>query len=487
MQSTLMLENDNIWQEKFNEESLDSEAWLTPNANLFDSITHSIEIANKKKKRKWIILFFIIGLMPLLLLLLPSNPNRSGAINSTDDLITELDSPSVDKEKQEFVNNSETSIIADLKNIEPVTINDNSKITNSTPPNSNNSNGVNDKVQKNENLIIGIDNNQENLEDTNESYSNNEHQISHELSLNKRTKSNPSSELRVLKQLLPIKRIDFLPLPVVQIPLINLPDNKTIGVAPTPFKRKKVQVGFTSEFWNFNLNNNYVTALNPADFNHGNGIGYSAFINFSQSITKKLYFNYGVALQQITFESGHNSSIAYDLSNEAENGMSNQFDLTMASPLGFLNSEVLIQRQSIANDAITDLAIDLNNEHSLTTIDLFVGLNYKVLNYRKLSLGLGIKGGINQLLRINNKLASVNTNHSNFLSESTIITKDQNSIKNLTPYFGSSMNLEFNIDDNNGIGITASLSNSLNPIYQEGDFSTNVIRHNIGMYWSTSF
>ncbi|MBT8232702.1 MAG: hypothetical protein KJN84_08745, partial [Bacteroidia bacterium] len=145
MQSILMLDNDNIWQEKFNEESLDNEAWLAPSPDLFDSITNTIDSAEKKKKRKWIILFFIIGLIPLSLLFLPSNPNNSGSIINTYDLITELDSPSVDKEKQELGNNSETSIIAVLKNIQPVSTNDNSKIANSTPPSSNNLNDINDK------------------------------------------------------------------------------------------------------------------------------------------------------------------------------------------------------------------------------------------------------------------------------------------------------------------------------------------------------
>ena len=55
-----MRDPDKIWEEKFNDHSLDDESWLDPAMDVFQNI--SAEIYGLKKKRKW---FFILLFMIL--------------------------------------------------------------------------------------------------------------------------------------------------------------------------------------------------------------------------------------------------------------------------------------------------------------------------------------------------------------------------------------------------------------------------------------
>lgn len=247
----------------------------------------------------------------------------------------------------------------------------------------------------------------------------------------------------------------------------------------------RIKFSSGSSNWKFSLNNNYLTSLNPADFRFSKGMGLFVELSVEKMLSQRLSVGVSGLIESSSFNSGHNSIIDYNINNETEHQM-NKFDVIMASPLGFLESNIVVARST---DAIehTDLTIDLNNSHSTTNIDFGFYAQIEILQYRNFSLSNQSGIGFNYLSDITNSLDHFSTSETGFISHSSEILKNQSHLNLLRSYINIGFNLEYKYSRSICLGVNHQFRQDFNPIYSDGDFSTLISRQLSGFYVKKSF
>ena len=247
----------------------------------------------------------------------------------------------------------------------------------------------------------------------------------------------------------------------------------------------RIKFSSGSSNWNFSLNNNYLTSLDPADFRFSKGLGYFVELSIEKMLSQRLSVGVSGLIESSSFNSGHNSIIDYNINNETEHQM-NQFDVIMASPLGFLESNIVVARSTDANEH-TDLIIDLNNSHSITNIDFGFYAQIEILQYRNFSLSNQSGIGFNYLSNITNSLDHFSTSETGFISHSSEILNNQSHLNLLRSYINIGINLEYKFSRSICFGVNHQFRQDFNPIYSDGDFSTLISRQLSGFYVKKSF
>ena len=247
--------------------------------------------------------------------------------------------------------------------------------------------------------------------------------------------------------------------------------------------RIKFSSGYSN--WNFSLNNNYLTSLDPADFRFSKGMGLFVELSVEKMLSQRLSVGVSGLIESSSFNSGHNSIIDYNINNETEHQM-NKFDVIMASPLGFLESNIVVARSTDANEH-TNLTIDLNNSHSTTNIDFGLYAQIEILQYRNFSLSNQSGIGFNYLSNITNYLDHFSTSETGFISHSSEILKNQSHLNLLRSYINIGINLEYKFSRSICLGVNHQFRQDFNPIYSDGDFSTLISRQLSGFYVKKSF
>ena len=247
----------------------------------------------------------------------------------------------------------------------------------------------------------------------------------------------------------------------------------------------RIKFSSGSSNWNFSLNNNYLTSLNPADFRFSKGMGLFVELSVEKMLSQRLSVGVSGLIESSSFNSGHNSIIDYNINNETEHQM-NKFDVIMASPLGFLESNIVVARSTDANEH-TDLTIDLNNSHSTTNIDFGLYAQIEILQYRNFSLSNQSGIGFNYLSDITNSLDHFSTSETGFISHSSEILKNQSHLNLLRSYINIGINLEYKYSRSICLGVNHQFRQDFNPIYSDGDFSTLISRQLSGFYVKKSF
>ncbi len=246
-----------------------------------------------------------------------------------------------------------------------------------------------------------------------------------------------------------------------------------------------IEAALGMSFWQFKLNNNYQTALQPADFTHTNGKGLAATFGLSKSISRPFSLNSSLTIERISFESGHNSSITYNPTSEAE--QSNSFDLTMASPLGFIESNIVVEREAGELNEATDLVVDLNNSHQVSNVDLNLSLQSNLYQTNKFEMLVDLGLGVNYLFAIQNDLYEFNLSKDNFKPGTTSITADQNELSKTRPYFMLGAGVTYDWTKGNGLVLRYQFKQDFNSVYQSGDFGTLLRRHTVFLGVRKSF
>ncbi len=235
--------------------------------------------------------------------------------------------------------------------------------------------------------------------------------------------------------------------------------------------------GFAYTFWNFTLNQNYLAALSPADFSYQQGRGYQMHVAYDKKIAHRLSWVTSLSLEKITYESGHNSSVNYELANEDLN-LQNRFSLNMASPLGFLGSEVTVQRlnQDLTQNQ-NDLVLDLHNSHKNYNVDINSAIAFNFIDRNRFKAAFQMGLGFNHLFGLQNELTQVNITETDFKSVSTSITSNQENIFASRPYANIGMRLNKSINRNFALTLEYGYKKDLRAIYSNADFSTRLSRH----------
>ncbi len=258
-----------------------------------------------------------------------------------------------------------------------------------------------------------------------------------------------------------------------------------------PIELKSIERPFTQQLafgvgvsqGTFRLNQLYSDFLDPADFSHGQTKGMYGFVEYAKNLGKNWLIKTSVSYERSSFDSGHNSEISYCKNCEDENVSSNSIDLVMASPVGLLSSNLVVNRmESFAGDNI-DLTVNLNNRHTISfvNLDLAVGRDIIANPRQRLQLFSGI--GVNYFSKIENELHSFFVDHDDFSSGNAGISSDQMSINEFLYTLNFGLNYSRTLKENTSLSISGEYRSALNPIFNELDFSSdyNRLRLSLGI------
>ncbi len=264
-----------------------------------------------------------------------------------------------------------------------------------------------------------------------------------------------------------------IPLVNTQTEKLHKPNNALIFSAGT-------------SFWDINMNDNYLSALEPANFDATNGSGYYLSLGYKKYLSSRFFTQADISFEHVEFLSGHNSVVEYSLANE--NGLQqNNFDVTMATPLGFLESNIEIERRGTDVADTESLTIDLHNSHRIGSINGLVQIGYDLLKFEKWNASIIGGIGYNYFLYTNNTLDRFDITNGNFESLSSVVLTDQESINSLRPYFSISSSIEYLLTSKSSLFLRYSFSQDLKNTYQFEDFSTRIARQNIGIGFQLRF
>lgn len=464
-------------QETFNPPpSLEGEDWLMPSNDVFDAIEDVVYADEKSKKRRfpfWLLLVPVFLIGSLLSVMISNGDKDASKRNFTNTEVMQNDKTS---NSNALIQNDESSTSIDYE-----TKTKSSLISSAF---------VNDKSSKSINnyeegkVYSGTLLNKSNNQLSNKALFNHDSEI-----FSTKLFSGLISEDEDLLEDIFNSRITFenpslLPLKTSTVihqntfgPIENLAE---IDLLPNEKNDWFVKFSAGVSNWNFDLSENYLVALQPADFTYDNGNGYFIDLGIEKSITNKLNLGLLVSMDRNQFDSGHNSVINYDLSTE-DNDNTKGFDLTMASPLGFLESNIVVARTVDASNN-TNLTIDLANQHSVTNIDLGLYVDVQLYDAEGFSVSSQLGGGLDYLVHVTNTLDHFSTSEFGFNSKSSSIVSNQSDLTRLRPFVNLGFSLGYDFNHTTTIGINYQLRRDLNSIYQSGDFSTLVQRQLSGLY-----
>ncbi len=470
------------YKELFNDPNLGNEDWLEPRPELLGSI--KAELYPVKKDRRVLYIFLILGILTALFIsyfvFSSENSNSVGELNNT-----KLEETSISENLE--VSKSIVPIVEET--IEASEINTSKKESTAKSPISNfKQDKINNEITKSP-----IKKNKLNSESyipvlsSSKQRPNNFNNTS--LKENKAQNILTTEELdqNVLKFISPLTYLKTINPKFLEYTF----DNPNLNLAVKNFdssiklenKNSKawgLEVGSGYMITDFILNSNYLAALNPADYTQEPGTGQYVQLGIYKNLNDRLSLKLDASYSRTVFNSGHNSQVIYSLSDENLD-QSIRYDMPMATPLGFINSEIVIERASGNIEDQTDIVVDLQNQHKLNMIDLTAGADFSLINRNKLQLNVLSSYGITYLVNVENEFRSFTPTVSGFNSGASQITADQENINSLLPVFDLGVNAKYEIREGARIGIKYVFRSNLNPIFELNDFNSSMKRNQIGI------
>lgn len=238
-------------------------------------------------------------------------------------------------------------------------------------------------------------------------------------------------------------------------------------------------------YWQFKLNDTYRSALAPADFQSSNGVGFRTFVGLNKQLGGRFSLKANLAYENIGFSSGHNSSLDYDRTAETDTDHSNTKMVGMATPIGFIESDLVINRNS--ESAGSELLIDIKNQHRIQSLDLVLTLDYELPEFLGFTPMLSAGAGVQYINKISNELKSFTPQQSDFSAGKGEIVADQKSLQRWSPTMTTGLRLEKRINKNISFGLNGNYLFNLSALQKMDGFSTNLNRFNGGIYLRRNF
>jgi len=242
--------------------------------------------------------------------------------------------------------------------------------------------------------------------------------------------------------------------------------------------------GFSS--WDYILNNNLKSVLQPAEFTYTNSIGYFVAIEAKKALNKKFSIIGNLGFESVRSKSGHNATINYDPVNENIENISS-YDLKMASTLGFIDANLEIQRQNDISLDATPVVIDLNNQHQISSIDLSAYLSANLFSISNTSASVRLGLGLAQIIRIKNELTSFSTSLPLLNPHNSKIIANQNELNRTRSFIAFGAGLTHQLNTTNNLFLNYTFKSDFNALYQSGELSTFLNKHNVGLGYQMRF
>lgn len=240
-----------------------------------------------------------------------------------------------------------------------------------------------------------------------------------------------------------------------------------------PIKRSTWQYGMDIGYAYGRIihNNEYKLAVEPAAYRNSNYSSLEWDFSLTKSINTKLSIYGTIGYSSATFTSGHNANVNYDLDQEVD--MSNTLDIDMATPLGFINSEIIIRRDELDLSG-GNMLMDLHNEHQLNDLYADLGIKYNIISYK--NIGLSLLGGLGHryTLNINNTLGRIDLSESGYSYQSTVSNDLPQYLNRNRWYSQCGTSLDWNIGRQSLLNVKAGYRYQWNNIYQQDGFSVRM-------------
>lgn len=419
-----MVKWSKAWERRFNKPNLIEQDWLEPSDQLFENIQNELESSRKNRKSLYwfflTILLFVTATTSFYILGsdkkkselsnndYPIANNISGAHNNQDKAILNLE-----QSKDEVESSTKANSVSSLT--EPLTLkNKNSSVNYSSAQ----------LLQKRNTLF-----NQDQVINDNNINARPE-QVLKIADLKETNGSDNSLDLLNIESIATLGLVPF-DKRVYEYSLINT----TLPGSLKPLKdisslSYQVFAGLIRS--QHSLNSNYEFALAPADFYAEDRFGYQFGFGLNKQFTDRVGLTVRASYQVQRFTSGHNSKVIYNTALE-NNDLSQNYDLTLATPLGFVQSDFVLSRSESYTDSATSLDAIFGSSHTIQSIASDVLLDLTVLKQQAWSLGL--IGGLSlaYAVDIDNRLVSLDTQHEFIQYSGGSIEKDQSDISRFTP------------------------------------------------------
>lgn len=246
---------------------------------------------------------------------------------------------------------------------------------------------------------------------------------------------------------------------------------KFVDVTPTSVTPWSISFGVGFIAGDITLNPEYELALEPAAFRNSNYEGVEVTGELSRTLSESLSAYSAIHYGKVSFTSGHNAEYNYNVSTESE--MSNVVNLSMATPLGFVPSELTITRENLDN-AGGQMVIDLHNQHDLTEIAGELGVKCQVLRSDVWSVLLSGGFGRRYTTRATNTLSKVDLSSSDFSYTSSNGDQDPTFYNAGRNYYLLGGEAKRSLGPSVDIGVQVNYRQQITNIYQQDGFSASM-------------
>ena len=454
----LMERFDKTWREAFNQPEFDKEKWNSPSSSLFDKIEEEVA-KDEQPKGFWFTVLGITLLVAALILLVIILSSSSESVKKTNTL------------------DSTSSIVENTYNTQSNTnqLVDNIETTPSKPfvesdPEVKTS-LYNIKEINTKTLVV------QTIQETSHNRRNQENTSNkNDLFISENSNIPDFTPISWNEKLAPSPTIDFRTIQSHKIiPSVTLKETSSFQKKTSP-----IYIGLFSQYvlWDDILNPNYQSALQDADFYSSETKAFNFSLDIEKPLSNRISIFSAISYERISIESGHNSTLFY--SSDSMGSLSNTFDLDMASPYGFMQSEILLTRN--ASSTINEnIDLGLSTQHEISNLDLNLGLRLKLIQHNRSSIRLSTALGLNYLVKIENTFKNCLVGNSDLVYDQGSIISDQQNLNRV--YLSTYLGVEYNYQINtlNALTFRTSWKEGLGSIYSEDSFSTKTRRVYFGI------
>lgn len=265
----------------------------------------------------------------------------------------------------------------------------------------------------------------------------------------------------------------------------DLENSKNVNISDqNPSVKYQISTGFS--WCKFILNEAYNKALKSADFIHNTGKGFFVSAEAQKAINPKITITGNLQYEQVIFRSGHNTNVTYSKDKE-DAEMTNNFDIKIATPMGFSDSNIGIKRTTSTLNQPIDLLIDLENSHQVFNLDVGLNLSAQFVEFVKLSGAIVFGTGINQVLGVRNQLYSLETNNAQFEASGDTKLSTQSELNKTRPYVGAGLRLNYMFNSDQVLQLQYQFKQDLLPFYREDAFKSSLSRQQLGIGYLLRF
>ena len=161
-----------------------------------------------------------------------------------------------------------------------------------------------------------------------------------------------------------------------------------------------------------------------------------------------------------------------DRTDTEQNVGENDFQLTLATPFGFINSDHTVSRSSSFNDQTTLLTANFKSQHRTREISINANVGFDIFHHSKFSLVPSFGLAYNRILNLDHSLISRETNHDAFDFKTSSIESNETGLNKSYLSLLGGLELNYQLGRGYSLGLSFVHREGVTPIYLESDFSS---------------